>query len=113
MPSRRQSLLFAVMFIVGLLLSSTVNAQYYSVLCDDCCGVCQSNVVVMEDEINLGCIVVGVSAFSSCRDQGGRFIGCLAEGFGEYLNCTGQARIRRRTARMNRRRLARQNRLLR
>jgi len=75
-----------------------------------CCG--QSVVLTDGDfEINLPCAVQAAAAVRACRNNGGKFFGCLLiEGFGTYLDCNGGLRVQRRAARYRTRSNARASR---
>ena len=62
--------------------------------------------LILEDGINLPCLVQAGDAFFVCRDSGGRILPCALRGFSAYLECNrSQARIRRQARRTRSRRL--------
>ena len=63
-------------------------------------------VTYVPQAIDIGCLATAVSAFANCRSNGGRFLTCAAEGFSNYVSCTGVGGVR---ARMQYRQARRQN----
>ena len=62
--------------------------------------------LILEDGINLPCLVQAGDAFFVCRESGGGILPCAIRGFSTYLDCNrNQARLRRLARRTRSQRL--------
>ena len=59
-------------------------------------------VVASPQAIDIACLSRAVSTFATCRANGGRWLQCGAEGFAEYVNCSGMGGVRGRYRRARR-----------
>ena len=57
--------------------------------------------------LDIGCLSQAVSSFANCRSNGGRFLACAAEGFANYVSCSGVGGVRARARFRRTRRAAR------
>lgn len=67
---------------------------------------CGGGALILEDGINLPCLVQAGDAFFVCRESGGGILPCAIRGFSTYLDCNrNQARLRRLARRTRSQRL--------
>lgn len=115
--------LLCFMFMVSVMFVSPTQAQCFEVdssySCVESFDTLTANPVIVSqpvivcqdaqflDRINFGCVSTAIREVRACREAGGPFFGCLADGFATYLDCNGglakQRRDRRRAARKARR----------